>query len=148
MSTAVASPAVSSPVVKTVVSSSTVQGATAKPQPSITKEQVLKMFTDGDIDLADVNAALAEIDQKLVKTDILKLLTSGKITIEQASSMLTDNGGRKLYCKVSEKGGCSVYGLQRMPVTLYADQWRKLVAFIPELEKFLGENAKSLKTKE
>jgi hypothetical protein len=34
-----------------------------------------------------------------------------------------------LYCKVSEKGAISVYGLQRMPVTLYVEQWDRLLNF-------------------
>ena len=35
----------------------------------------------------------------------------------------------QLYCKVSEKGALSVYGLQRMPVTLYVEQWNRLLDF-------------------
>ena len=41
--------------------------------------------------------------------------------------------------KVSEKGGVSVYGLGRFPVTLYVDQWAKLLAVTDEVEEFITE---------
>ena len=50
--------------------------------------------------------------------------------------------------KVSEKGGLSVYGLGRFPVTLYKEQWLKLLGMAEEIKKFIGENQHSLKTKE
>ncbi len=53
-----------------------------------------------------------------------------------------------LYCKVSPKGGVSVYGLQRMPVTLYVEQWHRLLEFGDELLAFLSEHAAELKRKE
>jgi hypothetical protein len=55
---------------------------------------------------------------------------------------------RGLYCKVSPKGGVSVYGLQRMPVTLYVEQWHRLLEFGDELRAFLGEHDAELKRKE
>lgn len=54
---------------------------------------------------------------------------------------------QKLYCKVSEKGACSVYGLQRMPVTLYVEQWERLMAFADELKTFLAANKGKLTLK-
>ncbi|MCC6126987.1 MAG: hypothetical protein IT426_18670 [Pirellulales bacterium] len=53
-----------------------------------------------------------------------------------------------LYCKVSEKGAISVYGLQRMPVTLYVEQWGRLLDFADELRKFMKEHDGQLKRKE
>jgi len=50
--------------------------------------------------------------------------------------------------KVSEKGGVSVYGLGRFPVTLYKEQWLKLLAMSDEIRRFIDENAGRLKTKE
>jgi len=50
-------------------------------------------------------------------------------------------------CKVSEKGAVSVYGLQRMPVTLYAEQWTRLKAFMPTLEAFIEANDSKLAKK-
>jgi hypothetical protein len=50
--------------------------------------------------------------------------------------------------KVSEKGAVSVYGLGRFPVTLYQEQWTKLLALAPEIQSFIEENKSKLKTKE
>jgi hypothetical protein len=50
--------------------------------------------------------------------------------------------------KVSEKGGLSVYGLGRFPVTLYKEQWLKLLDMADEIRTFLKENDAKLKTKE
>lgn len=49
--------------------------------------------------------------------------------------------------KVSEKGGVSVYGLGRFPVTLYYEQWTRLLDSMPELRSFLEENKGKLKLK-
>ncbi len=50
--------------------------------------------------------------------------------------------------KVSDKGGVSVYGLGRFPVTLYYEQWTRLLDVSDELRKFLEENKSRLKLKE
>jgi hypothetical protein len=52
--------------------------------------------------------------------------------------------------KVGEKGGVSVYGLGRFPVTLYYEQWIRLLDAVPQLRTFLEENkaAGKLKLKE
>ena len=50
--------------------------------------------------------------------------------------------------KVSEKGAVSVYGLGRFPVTLYQEQWQKLLAMSDEIKTFIEENKASLKVKE
>jgi hypothetical protein len=50
--------------------------------------------------------------------------------------------------KVSEKGGVSVYGLGRFPVTLYYEQWVRLLDQAKELREFLEENKSKLKLKE
>ena len=49
--------------------------------------------------------------------------------------------------KVSEKGGVSVYGLGRFPVTLYKEQWWKLLDMADEIRAFIKENEPKLKTK-
>jgi hypothetical protein len=53
----------------------------------------------------------------------------------------------KLEFKVGVKGGCSVYGLGRFPVTLYYEQWIRLLAVRDELNAFLEENKSKLKMK-
>jgi hypothetical protein len=49
--------------------------------------------------------------------------------------------------KVSDKGGVSVYGLGRFPVTLYQEQWLKLLDMADEIRAFIRDNAARLKTK-
>jgi hypothetical protein len=50
--------------------------------------------------------------------------------------------------KVSEKGAVSVYGLGRFPVTLYYEQWQRLLGATDELRAFLDDNKSQLKLKE
>ena len=50
--------------------------------------------------------------------------------------------------KVSEKGGVSVYGLGRFPVTLYKEQWEKLLDMTMDIRAFITEHENELKTKE
>jgi hypothetical protein len=49
--------------------------------------------------------------------------------------------------RVSEKGGVSVYGLGRFPVTLYYEQWTRLLAAAEKLREFIEENKSRLKLK-
>lgn len=50
--------------------------------------------------------------------------------------------------KVSEKGAVSVYGLGRFPVTLYQEQWQKLLGLADQIKEFIEENRSKLKVKE
>jgi hypothetical protein len=50
--------------------------------------------------------------------------------------------------KVSEKGGLSIYGMGRFPVTLYKEQWLKLLDMSEEIRAFIAANDAQLKTKE
>jgi hypothetical protein len=50
--------------------------------------------------------------------------------------------------KVSEKGALSVYGLGRFPVTLYREQWEKLLAMADQIRQFIHDNTHLLKKKE
>ena len=56
----------------------------------------------------------------------------------------------QLEFRIGEKGGVSVYGLGRFPVTLYYEQWMRLLDALPQLRKFLEESksADKLKLKE
>jgi hypothetical protein len=54
---------------------------------------------------------------------------------------------RAVSLKVSEKGGLSVYGLGRFPVTLYKEQWEKLLDMADDIRTFIQENAGKLKIK-
>jgi len=61
---------------------------------------------------------------------------------------LKNRSTRGVSLKVSEKGGVSVYGLGRFPVTLYKEQWTKLLEMAEDIRVFIRENEAKLKTKE
>ena len=67
-------------------------------------------------------------------------------------AQLEKQGGRtrsgSLDFKVGEKGGVSVYGLGRFPVTLYREQWEKLLSMADEIKAFISEHDSQLKKKE
>ncbi len=57
-------------------------------------------------------------------------------------------GRGKLSMKVSEKGALSVYGMGRFPVTLYKEQWLRLLAMADDIKAFIEANNESLKSKD
>ena len=61
---------------------------------------------------------------------------------------LKKSGRSKTSMKVSEKGALSVYGMGRFPVTLYKEQWLRLLAMADDIKAFIEANHASLKTKE
>ena len=75
-------------------------------------------------------------------------------TYEELKARVADlekKAGRRsgeLDFKIGEKGGVSVYGLGRFPVTLYYEQWTKLLDAAGKLREFLEENKDKLKLKE
>ena len=60
---------------------------------------------------------------------------------------LKNRGARGVSLKVSEKGGVSVYGLGRFPVTLYKEQWARLLDMADDIRAFIKDNDSKLKTK-
>ena len=60
---------------------------------------------------------------------------------------LKNRTSRGVSLKVSEKGGVSVYGLGRFPVTLYKEQWTRLLDMADDIRSFIRENDAKLKTK-
>lgn len=84
------------------------------------------------------------------KEEILAKVAAGELTIEEATKLLSDSEPKRgsLYCKVSQKGAVSVYGLQRMPVTLYVEQWERLLNFGDEIRQFVADHDSELKRKE
>jgi len=69
-----------------------------------------------------------------------------RLRAENAQLKSKDKAGLTL--KVSEKGGLSLYGMGRFPVTLYKEQWLRILSSAPEIEAFIRENDSKLKTKE
>lgn len=66
----------------------------------------------------------------------------------EALAVATAATERKLSLKVTDKGGVSLYGLGRFPVTLYASQWDKLIASIDTIRAFIDTNRALLTTKD
>jgi hypothetical protein len=73
----------------------------------------------------------AELDRLKAENEALKAKTTRATSI-----------------RVSEKGGVSVYGLGRFPVTLYKEQWLKLLEMVDQIKAFIVENEGKLKTKD
>jgi hypothetical protein len=68
--------------------------------------------------------------------------------LEAENAALKARSGKGVSMKVSEKGGLSVYGLGRFPVTLYQEQWTKLLDLADDIRAFIRENEGKLKKKE
>jgi hypothetical protein len=68
--------------------------------------------------------------------------------LKTENAALKARATRGISIKVSEKGGVSVYGLGRFPVTLYKEQWTKLLDMADELRAFIKEHDAELKAKE
>ncbi|HET7008770.1 MAG TPA: hypothetical protein VFK65_24945 [Candidatus Binatia bacterium] len=66
----------------------------------------------------------------------------------QALKKQVDRKPGELRLKVSEKGGLSIYGLGRFPVTLYKEQWSRLLDHADEIREFLKSNDQQLKAKQ
>jgi hypothetical protein len=73
----------------------------------------------------------AEIERLRAENEALKKPTRGQTSL-----------------KVSEKGGLSVYGLGRFPVTLYREQWEKLLGMADQIGAFIQAHDRELKKKE
>ena len=81
---------------------------------------------------------------------IVAAVAAGKLNVDTASALLQKlqrSAPKALTAKVSEKGAVSVYGLQRMPVTLYLGQWERLLAFADDLKAFIEANKSKLSVK-
>ncbi|MBL8955438.1 MAG: hypothetical protein JNK82_31980 [Myxococcaceae bacterium] len=68
--------------------------------------------------------------------------------LKAENEQLKSRGSRGVSLKVSEKGAVSVYGMGRFPVTLYQEQWLKLLDMADEIRTFIKDNEGKLKKKE
>ena len=68
--------------------------------------------------------------------------------LKAENEALKARSSRAVGLKVSEKGGVSVYGLGRFPVTLYKEQWTKLLDMSDDIRTFITTHDRELKTKE
>jgi hypothetical protein len=95
-------------------------------------------------------------DRKIIKTKNIRGAFMTEPTYEELKARLSDlekqvetkKRSGAMEFRVSEKGGVSVYGLGRFPVTLYYEQWIKLLDAVPDLKVFIEENKSKLKTKQ
>lgn len=83
---------------------------------------------------------MAEVDEMQQELQRLQAENEALRSEKRTSGTLT--------FKVSDKGAVSVYGLGRFPVTLYQEQWDKLLAQVEELRRFINDNRARLKKKE
>ena len=67
--------------------------------------------------------------------------------LQQENAALKQGAAKGISMKVSEKGGLSIYGLGRFPVTLYKEQWTRLLDMADDIRKFIAANDSTLKTK-
>jgi uncharacterized phage infection (PIP) family protein YhgE len=67
--------------------------------------------------------------------------------LKAENEQLKTERARGTTLKVSEKGGVSVYGMGRFPITLYKEQWTKLLDMADEIRAFIRDNDAKLKTK-
>jgi hypothetical protein len=75
---------------------------------------------------------------------LARLEAENKVLREQ----MEQRRSSQLRLKVGEKGGLSVYGLGRFPVTLYKEQWIRLLDHAETIKSFLKENDQLLKAKQ
>lgn len=68
--------------------------------------------------------------------------------LKQENQNLKDKPARTLSLKVSQKGALSLYGMGRFPVTLYKEQWVKVLDMADEIREFIKANEGQLKTKD
>jgi hypothetical protein len=68
--------------------------------------------------------------------------------LRNENAALKKGASSSLRLKVSEKGALSVYGMGRFPVTLYKEQWLKLLGMSDEIRAFIAANDAQLKAKE
>jgi len=68
--------------------------------------------------------------------------------LKAENAALKARGSKGVSMKVSEKGGVSIYGLGRFPVTLYQEQWLKLLELADDIRAFIKEHEGQLKKKE
>ena len=87
-------------------------------------------------------------NNRLWKVTVAEDLQAELERLRAENERLKKSGRGKLAMKVSEKGALSVYGMGRFPVTLYKEQWLKLLGMADEIKAFIEANNESLKSKE
>ena len=68
--------------------------------------------------------------------------------LRKENAALKKGAARGVSMRVSEKGGLSVYGMGRFPITLYKEQWLKLLDLAEDIRAFIAAHGSELKSKE
>lgn len=79
--------------------------------------------------------------------ELLAKVARGEITPDEAEKQMEAASQKPITFKVSDKGAISLYGLQRFPVTLYAEQWERVLDKADELRAFIADNSTKLTKK-
>ena len=77
--------------------------------------------------------------------EILRKIASGELDPVEGGEQLAKVRDRELILRVAPKGGLSLYGLQRHPVTLYAEQWERILDFADEIREAIKKNEGKLR---
>ena len=85
----------------------------------------------------------AEIERLRAENEALKEI----VKLRTENDTLRKSASQGLSLKVSDKGGLSVYGLGRFPVTLYKEQWHRLLSLADDIRAFLKEKEDQLKSR-
>lgn len=98
-------------------------------------DTILHQTPVANIIMADSNMSMEEMMAEMAR---LKM---------ENANLKKKTGGGALKMKVSQKGAVSVYGLNKLPVTLYAEQWAKIFSETDNIKKFIADNAEFLQHK-
>jgi hypothetical protein len=90
------------------------------------------------------------MENQMDKSLILAAVAAGTLSVEDAGTLL-GKGEYKVPdisgLKVSKSGGVSIYGLQRFPITLYANQWEKIFEIQDQIKQFIIDHQAEMKAK-
>ena len=95
-----------------------------------------------------MNTTLAFPQVIPVKSEAQLLMEAELDRLKAENEALRNRPVSRLSLRISEKGALSVYGMGRFPVTLYREQWEKLLGMSDEIKAFIVANSRGLKVKE
>jgi hypothetical protein len=121
------------------------ESSRAGPLPAITHPAAILAFMPLAFALCPARDAEAIIERGIMADEDLQEELS---RLRAENEALRQKRNTAVSMKVSEKGAVSVYGLGRFPVTLYQEQWQKLLAMADDIRTFIEENKSRLKVKE
>lgn len=93
-------------------------------------------------------ALINVVTQSEVSAEVAALKAQVEALRAQNEALKTNAQAKGSSMKITEKGGLSVYGLGRFPVTLYKSQWLKLLDMADKIRAFIAANDSKLTTKE